>query len=173
MTGQDASATKAVLLLAFADRQLVLIVQYRMLTFLLATPERGLVIILADGCIQLQAQAIDDRHMLLPSASGEPADVEGSTPDAIWKIYNPMTEWACCTRDNGQKVSICSHQLKVILMLQPHRSRAGEKTGHFQRTGKWRLAEPRTGCSLQTPTQQHCGQAAGQPRADDSTSRGP
>ena len=73
---------------------------------------------LADICVRLQARTIAESRVSLPSAPGEPAHVESSTAGTVWIVYKPTTDWACCTCNDGQRGNICSHQLKVISMLQ-------------------------------------------------------
>lgn len=67
----------------------------------------------------VQARDIADDRVSLPAAPGEPAHVESSMPGKVWTVYNPSTEWACCTCNDGQSGNICSHQLKVISMIHP------------------------------------------------------
>ena len=66
----------------------------------------------------MQARNISNASVTLPLMDGEPAlVVRTSTPDTIYQVHNPLTDWACCDCAWAQKGNICKHQLKVISML--------------------------------------------------------
>ena len=68
----------------------------------------------------LKARNILDRNVTLPMQDGAPATVKScSKPDMVYTVFNPSSEWACCTCSQANRGYICKHKLKVLWMLKP------------------------------------------------------
>ena len=68
----------------------------------------------------MKARNIPDRNVILPTEDGAPAIVRSCTkPHMLYTLFNPGSEWACCTCSQANRGYICKHKLKVLQMLKP------------------------------------------------------
>jgi hypothetical protein len=69
----------------------------------------------------LRARSIPETDVTLPTFAGGPAFVTSQTHRHLrYIVYNPEIEMACCNCVHAQRGNICKHQVKVLLMLNPH-----------------------------------------------------
>ena len=68
----------------------------------------------------LKACNIPDIHVTLAIHDGAPATVKSCTKvDVLYTVFNPGSEWACCTCSQANRGYICKHKLKVLRMMKP------------------------------------------------------
>ena len=68
-----------------------------------------------------KARNIPDSNVALPIEEGAPAMLRSCTkPNVVYTVFNPTSEWVCCTYSQANRGYICKHKLKVFRMLRPH-----------------------------------------------------
>ena len=68
----------------------------------------------------MKACNIPDINVMLPTEDGAPTIVRSCTkPHMLYIVFNPGSEWACCTCSQANRGYICKHKLKVLRMLKP------------------------------------------------------
>ena len=62
----------------------------------------------------LKARNIPDMNVTLSTEAGAPAIVRSCMkPHLLYTVFNPGSEWACCTCSQANRGYICKHKLKV------------------------------------------------------------
>ena len=69
----------------------------------------------------LKARNIPNSNITLPIEDGAPAILCSCTKlNVMYTVFNPISEWACCTCSQANMRYIYKHKLKVFRMLRPH-----------------------------------------------------
>ena len=69
----------------------------------------------------MKARNILDKNVTLPTEDGAPTNVRSCCkPYMLYTVFNPGSEWACCTCSQANRGYICKHKLKVLQMLKPN-----------------------------------------------------
>jgi hypothetical protein len=67
----------------------------------------------------LQSLKILNSYVSLPTEAGQPTLVTLSKrPHVKYAVYNPDTQWACCTCVHAPKGNLCEYQIKVLRMMK-------------------------------------------------------
>ena len=68
----------------------------------------------------LKAWNIPDSNVAFPREEGAPAMLRSCTkPNVVYTVFNPTSEWTCCTCSEANRGYIYKHKLKVFRMLRP------------------------------------------------------
>ena len=68
-----------------------------------------------------KAHNILDSNVIFLTEEGAPAILCSCTKsNVMYIVFNPTSEWACCSCSQANKGYICKHELKVFRMLRPH-----------------------------------------------------